>query len=65
MRAIPDIIQLCNEALKNHPGDTQLKEELEDAEDAYSHHAGQIKYNLLAQGLTLDQYAWGMIAIKL
>jgi hypothetical protein len=65
MRAIPDIIQLCKEALKNHPGDSQLKEELEDAEDAYSHHAGQVKHMLRAQGMTLDQYAWGMIAIKL
>lgn len=65
MRAIPDLIQLCKEALKHYPMDLDILRELKDGEDLYSSHVAAIEKKLLAQGLPLEEYAWGMLPIKL
>lgn len=65
LRALPDMVDLCKEAVKNHPTDFELKETLEDVQDAHDQHARQAQSLLAAQGMTIDQYAWGMVATRL
>jgi hypothetical protein len=65
IRAIPEVIEICKEALQEYPGDVDLRNELRVGEEAYCDIKEQIKDMLPAQGLTLDQYAWGMTAVKL
>lgn len=64
LRAVPELIELCKDALNHYPGDTDLLEELEDGEDAYSTRTAQVKDDLRASGTTLDEYSWGMLPIK-
>jgi hypothetical protein len=53
LRAIPDFLQICKDALKQYPGDADLSEQLEEGEDIFSSHVAQIKGGLQARGMTL------------
>lgn len=64
IRAVPDILTLCKEALKIYPRDPEIRDLLEEGEEAYSEHAAEARPSLAAQGMSLDQYAWGMVATK-
>jgi len=65
LRAMPDFIQLCKEGLKHYPADLDLTEQLEDGKDLHSSHVSQIKGHLRAKGMSLDEYAWAMLPVKL
>ncbi|PMD33341.1 hypothetical protein L207DRAFT_571522 [Hyaloscypha variabilis F] len=64
-RAIPDVIQLCKDALKLYPRDRDFLELLEEGEDTFSTHMADQKENLIIAGIPPEKYAWGMLAIRL
>jgi len=63
LRAIPEIIEICNEALKIDPNHVDLKE-LATSKSAYSKHNAQAEPICRAKGMPIDEYAWSMILIK-
>lgn len=63
-RAYPDMVEICKEALKNHPGDPDIRELLGGSECVCSEYVKQSKAMLQAQGETLEDSAWGMIGTK-
>lgn len=65
MGAILDFIQLCKEGLKHYPADPDLPEQLEQGENLFSSRAALIEGNLQAKGLSLNEYSWGLLPVKL
>lgn len=63
-RAYPDMVEISKEALKDHPGDPDIRELLGGSECIYSEYVKQSKTMLQAQGETLEDSAWGMIGTK-